>query len=65
MANSTDNNKRLDLSFVRERETKNTVRFQEQGDLAAVGVLYVQKDAVRALGNPDKLQVSILSIESA
>jgi len=31
------------LTFVRDKETKNTVRFQEDGDENMVGTLYVAK----------------------
>ena len=49
----------LELEFTKERETKNTVRYQEVGTVTAVGVLYVQKDVLRALGSPEKLKVLI------
>ena len=51
----------LDLSFQRERETKNTVRYEEQVTDAAsvVGTLYLQKYALNRLGNPDCLRVTI------
>ena len=37
--------------FKREKDTKNTVKFQEQGDLPLIGPLYVQRHALQALGN--------------
>ena len=42
----------LDLSFQRERETKNTVRYEEQVTDAPplVGTLYLQKYALNRLG---------------
>jgi hypothetical protein len=53
----------IEVEFVRERETKNTVRFQEvesaDGTPPAVGTIYVQKYAVRQLGNPDRIRVRI------
>ena len=51
----------LELSFQRERETKNTVRYQEQVMDAppVVGTLYLQKYALNRLGNPDCLRVTI------
>jgi len=51
----------LDLSFQRERETKNTVRYEEQVTDAppVVGTLYLQKYALNRLGNPDYLRVTI------
>jgi hypothetical protein len=51
----------LELSFRRERETKNTVRYEEQVTDAppVVGTLYLQKYALNRLGNPDCLHVTI------
>ena len=51
----------IKLSFDRERETKNTVRFQErEGDEPAlVGALYLQKAAFARLGDPKTLSVKI------
>ena len=51
----------LELSFQRERETKNTVRYEEQVTDAppVVGTLYLQKYALNRLGNPDSLRVTI------
>lgn len=56
---------KLELRFSYEKETKNTIRYQEElGDVAhssrdiAVGTLYVQKEA---LGDPppQRLRVTI------
>ncbi len=54
----------LELSFQRERETKNTVRFEEQVTDAppVVGTLYLQKYAVNRLGNPDSLRVTVEAV---
>jgi len=51
----------LELSFERERETKNTVRYEEQvmDEPPVVGNLYLQKYALNRLGNPDRLRVTI------
>ena len=51
----------IELSFQRERETKNTVRFEEEVTDAPpmVGTLYLQKYALNRLGNPDCLRVTI------
>ena len=51
----------LELSFQRERETKNTVRYEEQVTDAppVVGTLYLQKYVLNRLGNPDRLRVTI------
>jgi hypothetical protein len=50
------------VAFVKERETKNTVRFEEErreGAAAAIGTLYVQKQALLELGSPTRLNVAI------
>jgi hypothetical protein len=51
----------LTKTFTRERDTKRTVRFQEEGpeDEQAIGVLYVKKTALQAMGNPEALGVVI------
>jgi len=51
----------LELSFERERETKNTVRYEEQvtDEPPVVGTLYLQKYALNRLGNPDRLRVTV------
>lgn len=54
-------NKDLELTFQEERETKNKVRFQEQGDKDdfAVDKLYVSKASLEKIGNPKTLKVTI------
>jgi len=54
------------LVFTRRRETQRTVLFDEElGEQAwsdkdvAVGPLYVQKQALEMIGNPEKLDVVI------
>jgi len=51
----------LELTFDKDRETKNTVRFEERAgeDPPVVGTLYLQKWALRRLGEPEVLQVRI------
>jgi hypothetical protein len=57
----------LELSFQRERETKNAVRFAEQvtDAPAMVGTLYVQKYVLNRLGNPEQLRVTIEAAAAA
>lgn len=47
--------------FTKERETKNTVRYAEQGDESGhkIGVLYVKKSTLERFGNPGTLEVWI------
>lgn len=54
-------NNSITANFVREKETKNTIRFQEEvgENPPIIGTLYVQKFAVNKLGNPNKLTVTI------
>ena len=51
------------VEFAKERETKNTVRFQEvespAGDPPVVGTLYVQKWVLNRLDNPERIAVAI------
>jgi hypothetical protein len=50
------------LRFERERETRNTVRFHELAGEDAeplVGSLYVRKEALAQLGDPDELTVTV------
>lgn len=51
------------LTFDQERETKNTVRFQErpnESGVTFVGTLYVQKSIAMALGSmPETLTVTV------
>jgi hypothetical protein len=52
----------LKVAFAKERETKNTVRFEEEpreGSEPAIGTLYVQKQALLELGSPTRLNVTI------
>lgn len=52
----------LTLTFAKERETKNTIRYQETvaaGDYPRIGTLYVSKAALVGIGNPDVLTVTI------
>jgi len=51
----------LALRFERERETKNTVRYQElaQEGEQVVGTLYVRKAELARLGDPDALTVVV------
>lgn len=57
----------LVLEFVEDRPTKNTVKFSErpaEDGPFAVGTLYVQKWAMRDLGNPRGVRVTIEPLES-
>jgi hypothetical protein len=56
---------KLELRFTYEKETKNTIRYEEElGDIAhssrdiAVGTLYVQKEVLRE-PVPQRLRVTI------
>lgn len=52
----------MKIRFVKERETKNTHRFQEmieENETAVVGTLYVQKSALEELGFPENLELEI------
>ncbi len=52
----------IELKFVKEKDTKNTIRFAEQerdDGPPVVGTLYIQKYALKQLGNPETLTVTI------
>ncbi len=57
---------KLVLSFTKERDTKRTSLFQEQlGEQTysdkdiAVGPIYIQKEALELIGNPEKIKITI------
>jgi archaellum component FlaG (FlaF/FlaG flagellin family) len=56
---------KLEVLFDTEKETKNTVRFTEvPGDGAPqVGTIYVQNWALKKLGGPKKIKVTIEAVE--
>ena len=51
------------LRFKRERETKNTVRFEEEvsdsGEPPVIGTLYLQKWALKRLEDPQSVVVTV------
>ena len=51
------------VTFKRERETKNTVRYEEQvsdsGEPPMIGTLYLQKWALKRLGDPETVSVTV------
>jgi hypothetical protein len=50
------------ITLVREKETKNKVRFEEPGDQQQLGTVYVPKSTLAALGNPDRLTVTLEAV---
>jgi len=55
----------FNIEFAKDRETKNTVRYEElvdEMDVSKVGYLYVQKHALKELGFPETLKVTIESV---
>ncbi len=51
--------KNVVVEFTKEKETKNTFRFSENGDDPVIGTLYVQKRVMTELGNPETLRVTL------
>ena len=53
----------ITIRLRKERETKNTIRFEEmeneEGNPPLVGTLYVQKWALKRLGNPERLTLRL------
>ena len=61
-----DEDNTIKLVFARRRETKRTILFDEElGEQqwsskdVAIGSLYIQKEALELIGNPEKLDVAI------
>ncbi len=54
---------KIEISFSKEKETKGTVRYQEDGDRDdhMVGTLYVKKQAFDGAAYPETLNVTIES----
>lgn len=50
----------MEIEFVKDKETKGTVRYMETGEPAthSVGGLYIKKPAAEKLGNPEKITVT-------
>ena len=59
----------ITIHLRKERETKNTIRFEEleneEGNPPLIGTLYVQKWALKRLGNPEVLTLHLEAHESA
>jgi len=51
--------KKIFIEFKVEKETKNTIRYQEDSDDPIIRTLYIQKKTAKELGNPEKLIVTI------
>lgn len=51
---------KLEIEFVLDRETKNTIRYAETSDPASIGSLYVQKLALPK-PYPERLSVTVVS----
>jgi len=52
----------LTANLTREKETKNTIKFAENerdDGPPVVGTLYVQKYALKQLGNPETIKITI------
>jgi len=51
----------MELVFERDKETKNTVRFVEQAtdQPPVIGIIYIQKWAMKSLGDPDTLKITV------
>lgn len=50
---------KLELIFEKERDTKNTVRYAEIGDVPNIGTIYIQKHAVAKTGLKDRIKVTV------
>lgn len=50
-------------TLYREKETKNTIRYVERNDDPAVGVVYVPKRTLEAIGNPSVIEITLTGKE--
>ncbi|MSQ22498.1 MAG: hypothetical protein EXR53_04220 [Dehalococcoidia bacterium] len=56
-----DETERLEAWFTAERETKNTIRYQEETEShPLIGILYIHKATVALLGNPQRIKVTLV-----
>jgi hypothetical protein len=51
----------ITMTFTKEKETKGTVRYMEDGDKEqhSVGALYVQKSAYALMNSPEAITVTV------
>lgn len=49
----------ITVELAREKETKRTVRFAEKDEDGQVGIIYVPKPTLEALGNPKRLTLTL------
>jgi hypothetical protein len=50
--------KEITLSFTREKETKNTIRYQADGH-EDIPYVYINKGMVKKLGSPDTISITV------
>lgn len=58
--------KQIQVWFEKEKETRNTIKFREavtEGEPEVIGSLYVQKHALKELGYPTRLKVTVEDAE--
>lgn len=53
----------VEVLFTYEQDTKNKVRFAEEGLEGVIGTLYVSKRIMAKMGNPESLRVTIASAD--
>jgi len=47
------------IIFIKSKETKRTWRYEAEENEEVAGSLYLQKEKIKELGDPEKLRVSI------
>lgn len=52
----------IEVMLVQEKETKNKIRFEEQGS-SHIGTLYVPKVTLQQIGNPQFIKVTIENVD--
>jgi hypothetical protein len=47
------------VKFTKEKETKGTFVYTEEGDTPKIGTLYLKKAAAAEIGNPESITVTV------
>lgn len=49
----------IQVELVKDRETKNTVRYAEEGEDTILGIVYIPKTTLAEIGTPDRISITI------
>lgn len=51
----------MKITFTKSGETKGTFKYSEDKEPNKIGTLYLKKDAANELGNPDKVELTVVA----